>query len=168
MCRDTEWLDISVNYTLDIFGAITALRRWPPILRPVVHWFLEPAQKLRKRVQVARRIVQREMRRRQHEHKPRQPDALDWLHEVAGGRHLDVTTAQIGLTLVTIHTTSNLLTNVIYDLAANPQYLPPLREEIQSVLETDGTFHKTSLTKMKLLDSVVKESQRLNPPGLSA
>ncbi|KAI2820521.1 hypothetical protein CBS115989_3651 [Aspergillus niger] len=168
VCRDTEWLDISVNYTLDIFGAITALRGWPPILRPVVHWFLEPAQKLRKRVQVARRIVQREMRRRQHEHKPRQPDALDWLHEVAGGRHLDVTTAQIGLTLVTIHTTSNLLTNVIYDLAANPQYLPPLREEIQSVLETDGTFHKTSLTKMKLLDSVVKESQRLNPPGLTS
>lgn len=168
VCRNAEWLDISVNYTLDIFGAINALRKWPPILRPVIHWFLAPARKLRQRVQVARRIIQQEMERRQEEPKAREPDALDWLHEVAAGRPLDVTTAQIGLTLVTIHTTSNLLTNVIYDLAANPEYIPFLREEIQSVLEADGTFHKTSLTKLKLLDSVVKESQRLNPPGLSA
>ncbi|XRM46627.1 hypothetical protein ABZX51_009656 [Aspergillus tubingensis] len=168
VCRNAEWLDISVNYTLDIFGAINALRKWPPILRPVIHWFLAPARKLRQRVQVARRIIQQEMERRQEEPKAREPDALDWLHEVAAGRPLDVTTAQIGLTLVTIHTTSNLLTNVIYDLAANPEYIPFLREEIQSVLEADGTFHKTSLTKLKLLDSVVKESQRLNPPGLTS
>ncbi|OJK01308.1 hypothetical protein ASPACDRAFT_1879884 [Aspergillus aculeatus ATCC 16872] len=169
VCRNPEWLDLSVNYTLDIFGAITALRRWPSILRPIVHWFLAPAQKLRQHVRVARRIIRREMEERQQNKKTtRLADALDWLHEVAAGRPLDATTAQIGLTLVTIHTTSNLLTNVIYDLAAHPEYLQPLREEIRSVMEADGCFQKTSLTKMKLLDSVVKESQRLNPPGLTS
>jgi cytochrome P450 len=68
---------------------------------------------------------------------------------------------------VTFHTTSNLLTNIVYDLTAHPEYLQPLREEIKSVMAEDGILQKTSPTKMKLLDSAVKESQRLNSPGLN-
>ncbi|PYH65867.1 cytochrome P450 [Aspergillus vadensis CBS 113365] len=144
----------TVSYIIARLSTLVFLGKEPPILQPVIHWFLAPARKLRQRVQVAQQIIQQEIERRQEKPKARKPDTLDWLHKITAGRSLDVTTAQIGLTLVTIHTISNLFTNVIYNLAANPEYIPFLHEKIQSVLEADGTFHKTSLTKLKLLDSV--------------
>ena len=173
ICHDPAWINVSVNYTRDAFAGMRALRMWPSVLHPIVHWFLAPAKKLRTHVRIARQIVRREMHEREMvrtgklPQTERNPDSLDWIREVAAGRPFDPTNAQIGLSLAAIHTTSNLLTNVVYDLAAYPEYIQPLREEIRSVMQEDGVLKKTSLTKMKLMDSVLKESQRLNPPSMS-
>ena len=78
----------------------------------------------------------------------------------------DPSREQVGLALAAIHTTSNLITNVVYDLAAYPEYIEPLREEIKAVLAEDGSLMKTSLLKLKLMDSVIKESQRINPVSI--
>src|SRR5690606_16871204 len=45
---------------------------------------------------------------------------------------------QLNLSMAAIHTTSLTLTHIIYDLAANPQYIDELREEVKAVLETTG------------------------------
>lgn len=173
-CHDKEWLDVSVNYTIDAFGAARELRQWPSVLRPVVHWFLPSVQRARKHMKVGREIIAQEITRRdlvqgKMPEKPqdRQSDALDWSHEIAGGRPFDPTLIQIGLSLAAIHTTSNLLTNVMYDLAAYREYFEPLRNEIKEVVEEDGVLQKTSITKLKLMDSVLKETQRINPVSLS-
>lgn len=96
-------------------------------------------------------------------------DALDWFKEVSEGlgANYDMTGGQVGLSLAAIHTTSNLLTNIMYDLAAYPEYIQALRDEIAAVIAEDGTLKKTSLLKLKLMDSVMKESQRTNPVSLS-
>lgn len=66
-------------------------------------------------------------------------------------------------------------TAVIYDLAAYPGYIPALREEIQTVMDEDGSYidgeghkklKKSSIPRLWKLDSFLKESQRLTPPGL--
>ena len=55
----------------------------------------------------------------------------------------------------------------LYDLCTHPEYIQPLREEIEAVLaEGNGKFIKKSITKLWKLDSFIKESQRLSPPGL--
>ncbi|KAL1982503.1 hypothetical protein VTN96DRAFT_1228 [Rasamsonia emersonii] len=167
ICRDKEWLDVSVNYALDAFSAVRALRLWPSILRPFVQWFLPETRRAQKHLTVARRIIQREIEQRRREealgHKRSSSDALDWAREVAAGRPFDETLGQIGLSVAAIHTTSQLLTNIIYDLAAYPEYVAPLREEIKTVLQQENGWKASALTKMKLLDSVMKETQRLNP-----
>ena len=57
--------------------------------------------------------------------------------------------------------------HVIYDLVSRPEYFEPLREELKIVLEQDGgVYVKTSMTKLRKLDSFIKESQRMNPPDL--
>lgn len=56
VCRDEDWINVSVNYTIDAFTAARELRRWPSILRPIVHWFIPATQKLRKHLSVARSI----------------------------------------------------------------------------------------------------------------
>jgi hypothetical protein len=55
-----------------------------------------------------------------------------------------------------------LATQVIYDLAQNPDIIGPLRKEIIEVL-TEGGWKKSSLYNLKLMDSVIKETQRLKP-----
>lgn len=176
VCRDPAWLDVSVNYTIDAFLAARALRMWPSVLRPLVHWFMPSCQKLRQHFAVARAIVAREIENRTLAKQgqlasgdsPRRTDALDWLDELstAYGSVSDRPREQVGLALAAIHTTSNLLTNVVYDLAAYPEYVEPLREEIKAVLAEDGSLKKTSLLKLKLMDSVIKESQRMNPVSI--
>lgn len=178
VCRDEDWINVSVNYTIDAFTAARELRMWPSILRPLVHWFLPSMQKLRKHLATARSIVNREIEKRQMirdgilapEDPPRtHADALDWLEELSAAYNqpVDRSRGQVGLSMAAIHTTSNLLTNIMYDLAAHPEYIQPLRDEILAVVEEDGILKKTSLLKLKLMDSVMKESQRIHPVSIS-
>lgn len=69
------------------------------------------------------------------------------------------------------------LSQVVFDLAARPKYIKGLREEIKEVLAEDGydidgegftKLKKSSYTKLRKLDSFLKESQRLSPPGISS
>jgi hypothetical protein len=55
--------------------------------------------------------------------------------------------------------------NILYDLASNPEYIPELRAEISEVLATEPEqkMRKTSLPKLRKLDSLLLESQRMNP-----
>ena len=66
--------------------------------------------------------------------------------------------------------------HVMFDLACRPEYIQPLRDEIDKVIAEDGQdvgeegfpkLKKTSMTKLRKLDSFLKESQRLSPPALS-
>jgi hypothetical protein len=54
------------------------------------------------------------------------------------------------------------MTQVLLDLAAYPEYQDPLKEEIETVLREFGGWKKQALTYMKKLDSVLRESQRMN------
>lgn len=94
-------------------------------------------------------------------------DAIGWFEDVAAGRPFDFAHAQLLLSVVAIHTTSLTLMTLLYDLAANPHYIGLLREEIIETLREDGGWKKTSLYKMKLLDSCMKESQRVHVLGAS-
>jgi cytochrome P450 len=68
------------------------------------------------------------------------------------------------LNLVSIHTSSLTVTNLLLDLISSKvEILDELRTEITSVLaETGGVWTKSSMYKMEKLDSVFRESARLN------
>ena len=61
------------------------------------------------------------------------------------------------------------------DLVSRPQYIQPLRDEIETILAEDGEdlddegspyIRKSSFAKMRKLDSFIHESQRYNTLGL--
>jgi cytochrome P450 len=83
----------------------------------------------------------------------------------AQGRDYDPAVAQLILSFAAIHTTTEMVTQVMTDLAKNPDIVDELRQEMVRVL-LDGGWTKTSLYSMKLLDSVIKESLRLKPTGM--
>lgn len=70
------------------------------------------------------------------------------------------------LTLASSHTTSMAACQALFQLCEYPEYIPELREEVRRVLEEDKGWRKTSLTKLRKLDSFIKESQRVHPPSI--
>ncbi|OKL62743.1 hypothetical protein UA08_01139 [Talaromyces atroroseus] len=172
-CRNQHWIDVSVNYTLDVFNAARVLNLWSPILRRVVVWFLPETRKLRAHLRKARGIIEPEMADRAEQRKQNagldtNNDALEWFRESSEvtKKPLDITLAQICLSVAAIHITSQLLINVMYDLAAYPKYIDRLREELSQVLLEDQGWKSTTPAKLKRMDSVIKESQRMNPSSM--
>jgi hypothetical protein len=49
----------------------------------------------------------------------------------------------------------------LYRLLANPEYIEPLREEVDAVIREEG-WTKAGIDKMHKMDSFLKESQRLD------
>ncbi|OMP86157.1 Ent-kaurene oxidase [Diplodia seriata] len=92
-------------------------------------------------------------------------DAIAWFDEVAGDREYDIVREQMMLSVAAIHTTSVTLMALLYDLAENPEWIGRVREEVVAVLREDGGWGKNTLGKMRLLDSCMKESQRLHTVG---
>jgi hypothetical protein len=67
------------------------------------------------------------------------------------------------------------VTHCLFDLAARPEYIKPLRDEIDEIIAEEGyditgdgamKLKKSSIPRLKKLDSFMKESQRLAPAGL--
>lgn len=171
LCHNKEWLDISIKYTVDSFIAARKLRVTPPFLRPVLHHFMPEMKVIKQEVARARELIEPEVEKRRRARReamaagkepPKPMDSLEWLDEVAAGRPFDVALAQLLLSVAATHTSVRTLVALIYDLIENPHYIDLLREEIIEVLKEDGGWSKNSLYKMRLMDSVMKESQRMH------
>ncbi|KAK1779363.1 cytochrome P450 [Copromyces sp. CBS 386.78] len=170
LCRNEEWLKVTQQYTLDGFRAAEELRLWPAVLRPMVHWFLPSCRLARAHVALARTIIDPVLQKRRQEKaanggKAEHDDAIEWFERTAKGKNYDAAVAQLVMSLAAIHTTTDLTCQVMTKLMQNPEYIGPLREEMMQAL-SEGGWKKTSLYNMKLLDSVIKESQRVKPIGM--
>ncbi|OGE47195.1 hypothetical protein PENARI_c056G12104 [Penicillium arizonense] len=168
LSANEDWIRLSTDYAVDAMVAARKLREWHFCLRPIVHWFLPECRKIRKRMVEARKIIMPVVeRRRKINHQAReagQPiskvaDTVGWMDAVANGRKYDIVTAQLGLAFASIFTTADMISGLIGDLCANPEYFKPLLEEISSVLGDKG-WSKRALQELKLMDSAMKESQR--------
>ncbi|CAP96442.1 Fumitremorgin C monooxygenase [Penicillium chrysogenum] len=171
LCRNAEWLDIAINFTINRAIAVQAVQAWPWILQPVVHWFLPTCKAVRRQIQRARTILmpvlerERQTMHRKDSSSDRIFSTLTFIDQYAQGSRYDATMAQLRLTAVSVLTTSDMVEKVLARICEHPELIQPLREEVVSVFESSGLHHK-SLLKLTLMESVMKESQRLEPATL--
>ena len=71
---------------------------------------------------------------------------------------------KVSLKMLTL-TLLQTFTHALFHLAANPQYMQPLREEAENIIHAEG-WTRLSLKKMEKLDSFIKETLRLDGIGL--
>ncbi|KAH7081740.1 cytochrome P450 [Paraphoma chrysanthemicola] len=176
--QNEEWLSSVKNYASFFFTASSDLHKVPPVLRPLIHWFLPSCRALRLERDNARRILQpyidqrhrmKEAARKSESPPPQFEDAIEWAEieaEVKGSK-FDPATFQLTLSLLAIHTTYDLLEMCMIDLATRPDCISDLRKEVIEVLRTHG-WTKHALYNMKLVDSAIKESQRLKPGSITS
>ncbi|RAL12479.1 cytochrome P450 [Aspergillus homomorphus CBS 101889] len=174
-CRNEEWLNLSIDFTGDVFLTMAILRRFPRLLRPLIAPLIPRYWAIRRGLGTANRLIGSLVRERRIQQaktpdyeKP--TDLLQWMMDKANpfdGRPEKLAHRQLILSLAAIHTTTASATQAVYDLCVHQDYVEPLRSEVlQAVAEDGGQYQKTTLTKMWDLDSFIKEVQRLNPPAL--
>ncbi|KAI6349622.1 hypothetical protein MCOR25_010648 [Pyricularia grisea] len=173
LARNPEWLDISVRFTKDLFGAAHALKRYPQFLRPLAKYRCPEAMAvvddIRKVSDLLKPIISARQEWRDKGAVVEQDDfvhmtvnkAPKWKHD-----NLEfLVHTELQVVMASLNNTSASLVHFLYDITALcPQVIPELRAEIQSALEkTNGAWSSSALFNMKLLDSVMKESLRFNP-----
>jgi len=56
-------------------------------------------------------------------------------------------------------------TQVLYRLLDNPEYIEPLRREVEAIVAEDG-WTKAAMDKMYKIDSFIRETQRIDVGGI--
>ena len=169
--RNKEWIDTSINYAIHVFIAAVKLQFFPEWMRPVGQYLVSELRQTRRDVARARAMVQpiiEERLREKDNPEFERPDdfcqwLLDTLPEAEKRDYQSQAELQLILSAASIHTTSNLLADCIFDLAAHPEAQEELRREVAEVLNGDGAWaRKDSMVRLKKMDSFIKEVQRLS------
>ncbi|KAF8957287.1 cytochrome P450, partial [Flammula alnicola] len=167
LCRNPDYRKIQEQFTIDVFQGAQVINMYPPFLRPIVGKLLTKVPiNIKKVVDHIGPIIQERLDKEKQfgpdwQDKPN--DLISWLLDEAEGPQRtirDVAIRLLSINFAAIHTTSNAFTHVLYDLAAYPEYVKPMREEVETVIEAEG-WTKVSMGKMRKVDSFIKESQRL-------
>ncbi|KAI2628694.1 cytochrome p450 monooxygenase [Hypoxylon sp. NC1633] len=173
LSRTPEWTNAAIDVTLNAMAASGKLWQYPSWTWPVVQYFVPETKAIKRYFQETARMISPIISERVEQ--MRAPDfkapsdMTQWLIQHAKGdpKNLNYHTRQhIVLNIAAIHTTSGQLSNTLYELAKRPEYLQPLRHEIEWHIGSGGEFTKQSLYQMKKMDSFLREVQRLNVPGL--
>ncbi|KAF6833551.1 ent-kaurene oxidase [Colletotrichum plurivorum] len=176
LCRDERYLDASINYTVDLMTAVHIVAFLPGPLRPILAPFLPPVRKLHRRIAEAEAVFKPIVEARKKAQAARgddyqEPDdMLQWMMHAQSkfGEMSDRALAQnqLGVSFAAIHTTSLTTTNAFYWLAAKPELIPVLRDDVRAALqESGGAFSSVALQNMKKLDSFLREVLRCSPLG---
>ncbi|KAJ7170266.1 cytochrome P450 [Mycena crocata] len=177
-CRDPEYIKITTQFALDVASDAMLLHTVPAMLRGIVtrlFGHLEAATRVGMKHLgpiLQHRLEMDDKYGRDWPNEDRPNDMVSWLLDEARGHPQRRTVRTLTRTLLNvnfgaIHTTTQSFLHALYSLAANPEYIAPLREEIEAVVRTEG-WTKIAMGKMVKLDSFMKESARLVPGGAVA
>ncbi|KAI1845355.1 hypothetical protein JX266_008450 [Neoarthrinium moseri] len=173
LCQSDDWINPAINYTVNVIGSMNKLKEWKPWLRPIGQHFITEIrtfneQKKKARTWLAPVIAARRQLMEDGEELP--DDVLQWMMNKGADFNIsddELSLVQLNLSLAAIHTTTFTTTMILYDLAVRPELVQELRDEIRTVLAANNDIFTTrALFQMKLLDSTMKESQRINPGNL--
>lgn len=174
LARDPDWQNVILTYTLNLFNGVRALRAWPGYMRPWIHHFLPQTTTCRKQLKLARTLLKPELEKRDRAKKealaagrapPIYEDTIAWMEEMAAGRPFDPAATQLAFAISAMHTTSELMKQVLVDICIHPELIQPLRDEANAAVAESG-WTTAGVFKMQLLDSVIKETQRVKPGSL--
>ncbi|KAJ3011693.1 hypothetical protein NUW54_g2086 [Trametes sanguinea] len=175
LCRNKEYLNLSIKFTIDIVKDKTLVKLAPSFLKPLVGMLSNHVRRtLKETIPHLKPVVDErwELMKTFGDDWPDKPnDMLQWVMDTAKTRQ-DNTYEAIArrillINFAAIHTSSNSISSALYHLAERPDYLETLREEIDTVLREEG-WTKNGMGKMWKLDSFLKESQRYTGIGLAS
>ncbi|KAM5431557.1 hypothetical protein McanMca71_004792 [Microsporum canis] len=172
--RTEQWIQLSINFTMLCFGAAQKYATYSSWLRPFIVPFLDVTGNIHRQRKAATALLAPVITEYKNsvESDGEPTNMIQWALASANDDSMtaeEQADIQLTLSMAAIHTTSTTVLYCLYDLCAHPEYIEPLREEIKTVLaETDGRLVKRNMAKLRKLDSFIKESQRLSPPGLVA
>ncbi|KAI0292779.1 cytochrome P450 [Russula brevipes] len=173
LCRNRDYQTLNLTYATNVIKYATIISMFPKPFKQCVYCFalaIEPSISNRQEIEFIRPMVEERFAKMEElgddwDDKPN--DMLMWLMEEAKGVERSLEGLARRLLLVNfaaIHSTSLTFTQALYRLLGNPQYIEPLRQEVEAVIAEEG-WTKAGMDKMHKVDSFLKESQRLDGLG---
>ncbi|KAG6380640.1 cytochrome P450 [Boletus reticuloceps] len=162
LCRDPDWIELNIRCTVDMIagGVITGV--FPKFMRPLVaRLFTKVPQCIKRGMKLLGPTIkerQKYLDEYGSEWDDKPNDFLSWLMDEAEGPELTVkrlTSRMLFCNFAAVHG----FTQALFYLAANRQYIQPLREEVEGIVEKEG-WSKVAVSKMRKVDSFLKECLR--------
>ena len=163
-----------MNYAGNVTLTFGIIRLFPLFMRPLAALLVPAVWNVQTNLRLAKKalipiIDQRREAEKNNPHFQKPDDFLQWMMDAAvgdEGQSEKLAHRQLIVFLGAAHTSTMVGTNACYDLAAMPEYVEPLREEISGLLNQDGGWGPNTPSKMRKMDSFLRESQRVNPPAI--
>ncbi|KAL0574344.1 hypothetical protein V5O48_007606 [Marasmius crinis-equi] len=170
LCRNEEWKKLNIRFAIEFFNTALKANLFPRFMQRLVAWYLNP---IKPSLKLALKHLEPIIRERVEKHKAGEEDSLEddlltWMIQAAPKdsdqwlEPADLAVRLLGINMAAIHSTA--LTHALINLAAHPEYIEPLRKEIEFNIENEG-WSKAAMGKMRMLDSFLKESQRVSTSG---
>ncbi|KAH8585879.1 cytochrome P450 [Bisporella sp. PMI_857] len=195
LCRDKEWTDATKSFTRDAIILMHTNSLIPKFLRPYLSQF-NPAlwqlgsyrnfagKKMMPQVTSILNTYKEKLNRFKTmtegeavaEAEKNNFNLVHWMighfKDPENADAFELGQQQMTAAFAAIHTTGMAASHAIFDLATYPDIVPSLRAEIEAVIAEeqlpDKKLRKTSIAKLKKLDSFMKESMRMSPPTIVA
>ncbi|KAG6908657.1 hypothetical protein DXG01_003751 [Tephrocybe rancida] len=173
LCRDPDYMSMNKQFALGISKASSLLRLFPSYLKRCIGWpFVDVPANLKSCMDHLRPVMQERLENyhrhgRNYSGKPQ--DLLSWFIDEVDGQSDEEKLKHVAFHLLVVnfgavYTISTSFTQALYHLAAHPEHMDPLRKEIKHVTASEG-WTKAAMGEMRLLDSFLKESQRISGLG---
>ncbi|KAM6503673.1 Cytochrome P450 [Amanita muscaria] len=163
LCRDPDWIDLTKQFTMDVIMSAMVLSIFPTGLKPFIAPLLTRVPRaLRRGIKHLEPLIGERLELKTMHGK-------DWSEMPVGIYALllrprdtkALVRAILGINFAAIHTTTMSFTFVLYELATRPEYIQPLREEVEAVMKEEG-WSKGSVRKLWKVDSFIKECLRVS------
>ncbi|KAK7038539.1 cytochrome P450 [Favolaschia claudopus] len=172
-CRDPDYIKVTSEFTIKVTQDTAWLHGLPEFIKPLAESLFGH---LETHTTAAMNHLQPILEYRlemDDKYGPNWPngdrpnDMISWLIDGARGHPMRRNIRSLSCTMLNVnfgalHTITQGVLHALYTLAAHLQYVEPLREEIESVVEAEG-WTKAAIDKMVKLDSFLKESARYEP-----
>ncbi|PWW77974.1 cytochrome P450 [Tuber magnatum] len=173
LCRNEDWLTMSITFTGVVFRAIEKLAGVPKLIRPLysytrnlvkdINWHKRKARSLLDPI-IHKRLEEESLAEENGAVYRKHNDVLQWFTDHVMPEHRTVealTEMQLHLSMASVHTTTLYFLNAILDLAEHQECIQPIREEMEAVISANGgALDRTALRKMRKTDSFFREAMR--------
>ncbi|KAL0949751.1 hypothetical protein HGRIS_009789 [Hohenbuehelia grisea] len=167
VCRDEDYIELNTRFTMDVFIAGMLINLFPKFLHPIVGPLFSPASRGYKRAfKHLGPLVEQRMRDDEEYGADRADRPIDLISLLMDNAPEEERTLRLYIMRVllvnfaAIHTTSYNFTHALFYLAAKPEYVQPLREEVENIIAEEG-WTKTAVEKMRKVDSFIREASRI-------
>ncbi|KAI5992046.1 cytochrome P450 [Pisolithus marmoratus] len=160
LCRDPDWIDLNSRFAVDFCQPLHV----HVFTRVVSKLLPNTAAGIKRAMNLLDPIIKERlecMREHGEEWSDKPGDILQWFmdkKQECTSRQLTVN--MIATNFASLHQSTNLSAQALYNLAAYPQYVGPLREEVEAVIKQHG-WTREAIVLMRKVDSFLAETLRL-------
>lgn len=172
LAYDERWQNLAYEYSNDCRSAFDSLFKCPAWLRPLASRFILDRIGFTGRRKLAAELLAPLIQEPPEDGGKAAMNLVVWIRQRLDPRQADdsvfMARMQLRAALASADSVAQALTNAIWDLITMPEYLDPIRQEVEDMVAQtkDGAWNMSTIEGMSKVDSLLREVGRVHSPFL--